>query len=117
MEQHVQVHHDILEQLKTELDLLKKVVMGDESWIFEYDPLTKRPSLEWKSATSPSLWTRIALLFWVITKTQKSKAILVQSKGDVHFFHVVRGVVHMEFLPQGQAINQHIYKGILQHLM
>ena len=42
----VQVYQDILEQLETEPNLLKRVVIGDESWISEYDPLTKRPSLE-----------------------------------------------------------------------
>ena len=49
----VQVCQDILEQLETEPNLLKRVVTGDESWIFEYDPLTKRQSVEWKSALSP----------------------------------------------------------------
>ena len=34
-EQRVQVCQDILEQLKTEPNLLKKVVTGDESWIFQ----------------------------------------------------------------------------------
>ena len=32
-------------------------------------------------------------------------------------FFDVRGIVHKEFLPQGQTINQHIYKDILRHLM
>ena len=45
-EQCVQVCQDILEQLQTEPTLLKRVVTGDESWIFEYDPLTKRHSKE-----------------------------------------------------------------------
>ena len=36
---HVQVCQDILEQLETEANLLKRVVTGDESWIFGYDPL------------------------------------------------------------------------------
>ena len=52
-ERRVQVCQDILEQLKIEPNLLKRVVTGDKSWIFEYDLLTKRQSLEWKSALSP----------------------------------------------------------------
>ena len=44
-ERRVQVCEDILEQLETEPNLLKRVVTGDESWIFEYDPLTKRRAL------------------------------------------------------------------------
>ena len=45
-ERHVQVCQDILEQLETEANLLKRVVTGYESWIFEDDPLNKRQSLE-----------------------------------------------------------------------
>ena len=29
----------------------------------------------------------------------------------------VHGIFHAEFLPQGQSINQHVYKNILRHLM
>ena len=32
-------------------------------------------------------------------------------------FFDVHGIVHTEFLPQGQTINQHVYKNILRHLM
>ena len=52
-EQCVQVCQDILEQLETEPNLLKRVVPSDESWIFKYDSLTKWQSLEWKSALPP----------------------------------------------------------------
>jgi len=40
-ERRVQVCQDVLKQLETEPNLLKRVVTGDELWIFEYDPLTK----------------------------------------------------------------------------
>ena len=45
-EHRVQVCQDILKQLETELDLLSRVLTGNESWIFKYDPLNKRQSLE-----------------------------------------------------------------------
>ena len=32
-------------------------------------------------------------------------------------FFDVHGIVHAEFLPQGQTINQHVYKNILLRLM
>ena len=32
-------------------------------------------------------------------------------------FFDVHGIVHAEFLPQGQTINQHVYKNILPRLM
>ena len=51
-ERRVQVCHDILEELETEPNLLGRVITGDESWIFEYDPETKRQGFQWKSPTS-----------------------------------------------------------------
>ena len=40
----------------------------------------------------------------------KTKVILIA-------FFDVHGIVHAEFLPQGQTINQHVYKNILLRLM
>ena len=99
----VQVCQDIVKQLETEPSLLKRVVTADEPWIFEYDPLTKRQSLEWKSALSPR--PKKARVF-----KSKTKVILIA-------FFDVHGIVHAEFLPQGQTINEHVYKNILRRLM
>ena len=52
-ERHVVVCQDILEHLQTEPDLLQRVITGNESWIFEYDPETKRQSFQWKYPSSP----------------------------------------------------------------
>ena len=49
----VEVCQDILEHLQTEPDLLQRVITDDESWIFDYDPETKRQSLQWKCPSSP----------------------------------------------------------------
>ena len=102
-ENRVQVCQDILKQLEITPDLLSRVVTGDESWIFKYDPLTKRQSLKWKSASSP----------------RPKKARLFKSKIKVMLivFFDVHGIVHLEFLPQGQTINQNVYKDILRRLM
>ena len=102
-EWHVQVCQDILEQPKTEPNWLKRVVTGDESRIFEYDPLTKQQSLEWKSTLSPN--PKKARVF-----KSKTKVMLIA-------FFDVHGIIHAEFLPQGLTINQHVYKNILLHMM
>ena len=99
----MQVCQDILEQLETEPNLLKKVVTGDKSWIFKYDPLTKRQSLEWKSALSP--------------RPKKARVFKPKTKMMLIAFFDVHGIVHTEFLPQGQTINQHVDKNILRRLM
>ena len=33
--------------------LLENVTTGDESWVFHYDPETKRQSRQWKSVSLP----------------------------------------------------------------
>ena len=87
----MEVCQDVSEQLETETNLLKRVVSDDESWILEYDLLTKWQSLEWKSALSPR--PKKATVF-----KSKTKVMLIA------FFDVHR-IVIAEFLPQGQTIN------------
>ena len=102
-ENRVQVCQDILKQLEFTPDLLSRVVTGDELWIYEYDPLTKWLSLEWKSASSP--------------RPKKARLFKSKIKMMLIVFFDVHGIVHLEFLPQGQTINQNVYKDILRCLM
>ena len=89
-ERRVQVCLDILELLETEPNLVKRVVTGNESCNFEYDPLTKWQSLEWKSALSP--------------RPKKVRVLKSETKVMLIAFFDVHGIVHAEFLPQGQTI-------------
>ena len=102
-ERHLQVCQDILEQLETEPNLLKRVVTGNESWIFEYESLTKRQTFEWKSVLSP--------------RPKKMRVLKSKTKVMLIAFFDVHGIDHAEVLPQGQTINQHVYKNILRRLM
>jgi len=44
---------DLLDRLERELEFFNRVITGDESWILEYDPETKRLSRECHTANSP----------------------------------------------------------------
>jgi hypothetical protein len=44
--------------------------MGDESWIYGYDPETKQQSLQWKSPQSPR-----AKKAWLVRSSTKSICI------------------------------------------
>ena len=44
----------LLEQIQSDRNFLN-VLTGDETWIFEYDPETKRQSKEWHTSASPRL--------------------------------------------------------------
>jgi hypothetical protein len=39
---------DLLQRIDNEPDLLNSVITCDETWIFMYDPETKRQSMQWK---------------------------------------------------------------------
>ena len=39
-------------QLKTDSEILSKIITGDESWCYGYDLETKQQSSQWKSASS-----------------------------------------------------------------
>jgi len=53
----------------------------------------------------------------IVTRPQKTRMFKSKTKVMLITFFDVHGIVHAEFLPQGQTINQHVYKNILQHLM
>ena len=97
------VCQDITERLEVEPDLLNFVINGDKNWVFEYDPETKRQSCEWKGYGSPRP-----------VKARKSKS---KVKVMLIVFFDVQGIVHFEFLPQGQTVNQTVYKEILRRLV
>jgi len=48
-----EIFQDLLGRLKIEPNFLDKVITGDESWAFDYDPETKRQSAEWHTKNSP----------------------------------------------------------------
>jgi hypothetical protein len=41
--------------------------MGDESWIYDYDPETKQQSSQWNSSQSPR--AKMARQVWISTKS------------------------------------------------
>jgi len=43
----VSVCAELLEQVEADPELMERVITGDESWFFQYDPKTKCQSLEW----------------------------------------------------------------------
>ena len=45
---------DLLERVENEPDFLKHLITGNESCIFQYNPETKRQSMEWHTSNSPS---------------------------------------------------------------
>ena len=83
-QQRVTVCQDIIERLEDDPDLLRRVITGDESWIFEYDPETKWQSRQWKSPTSP--------------RPKKERMSKTKVKMMLIPFFDIKGIVHFELL-------------------
>ena len=83
-------------------DILGRVITGDETWDYQYDPETKRKNAQWKTANSPR------------------PKMFRQSKSRVKriflTFFDIRGIVHYEFVPTGQTVNQVYYLEVLERL-
>jgi len=80
-----------------------KIITGDETWCFAYDPETKRQSSEWEGETSP--WPKKL-------KFQRShiKTMLI-------IFFNSQSVGHKEFVSEGKTVNAKFYKGVKDCLL
>ena len=99
----LEICQDLLGRLEIEPKFLYKVIIGDESWVFDYDPKTKQQSEEWHMKSSPR--PKKACMSRSTVKTM----IIV-------FFFDSRGIVHKEFVPPGQTVNHAFYKDVLEQL-
>jgi len=95
MECRMMVAGDLFEKSMQDPTLLTKIVTGDESWVFAYDPETKMQSAEWHTASSP--------------QPKKSRLVKSTEKVMLIAFFNIDGVVHYEFVPPGQTVNGHFY--------
>lgn len=67
--------HALKEQPETDADFFSKIMTGDKSWYYGYDPKTKQQSNQWKNAISP----------WPETARQMKRNIKIMI---IHFFDV-----------------------------
>ena len=72
----------------------------DESWIYCYDPETKRQSSQWKHAGSPRP-----------KKARQSKSM--HKLLMIPFFHST-GMIYMHWVPTGQTVNKEYYVEVLR---
>ena len=93
----------VIKPLQTKPGFLRRVIAGDESWVFVYDSESRCQSTQWNFLKSPTL-----KMEW----QSKSKVKIMFIK-----FFDVRGIINSDFLPQGQTITQQVHMGILRHMI
>lgn len=98
----VEVCQENLNMCESDPQFLNNVITGDESWIFEYDPETKRQSSEWHTPASP--------------RPKKGRMSKSKVKTMLIVFFDIKGIVHHEFVPPGQTVNAKFYVEVLKRL-
>jgi hypothetical protein len=95
---HVDCCNDWIESVQ-DPHFCERVITGDEAWIYEYDPETKRQSEEWKHLGSPR-----------IKKARKSHSKI---KTMLIIFFYICGVLRNKYVPAGQTVNAKFYVEVL----
>ena len=78
-------------------------ITGDETWCFAYDLATKRQSAAWVGQNSP--------------KPNKLRFQKSRVKKMLIAFFDTEGVIHLEFVPEGQKVNAEFYVVVLDRLL
>jgi hypothetical protein len=91
----------LLRWLTVILTSSKEIVTGDKSWCFAYDPATKQQSSVWVRENLPPLQK-----FW-FQKSQVKNMLVIYDW---------QGVMHKEFVPEGQIVNCEFYKAMDRNL-
>ena len=95
-EHRMQVCQDLLNQYEPEGDsFLDRIITGDETWCHHYEPESKRQSMEWRHANSPS--------------KKKFKTLPSAGKVTCTVFWDRKGVILLDFLEPGQTITSDRY--------
>ena len=91
---------EMVELINSHPAVLDALVTCDESWIYCYDPETKRQSSQWKHAGSPRP-----------EKVKQSKSI--HKLLMIPFFDST-GLIYMHWVPTGQTVNKEYYVEVLR---
>jgi transposase len=98
----VNISQELLHRVSVDENFLKTIVTGDETWVYGCDVETKAHSSQWVGQGSP----------------RPKKARMSQSNLKVMLvvFFDWQGVIHYEFVPRGQTVNNELYVAVLKHL-
>uniref|UniRef100_A0A2S2Q787 Mariner Mos1 transposase n=1 Tax=Sipha flava TaxID=143950 RepID=A0A2S2Q787_9HEMI len=91
-----------LNNQSADINFIKNIITGDETWVYSYDREKKLQSSQWETKFSP----------------QPKKAHQVRSsvKTMLIVFYDIEGIFHYEFVSRGQIVNQVFYKDVLIRL-
>jgi hypothetical protein len=98
-EQHINMCEELCQIASDNATFLSRVITGDESWIYGYDPEPKQQSSQWKSPNSP--------------RPKRERQVNSRVKSMLIIFFDIKGIVHKEFVLAGQTVNSTYYSDVL----
>jgi len=90
---------NMLQEAETDENFMGQIIRGDETSVYGYDPEMKRQSSQWKSADYP--------------RPKKARQLQSKVKVMLTVLFDMEGIVHYEYVPQGQTVNQQFYLQVL----
>jgi len=101
-QQRVNVYTELRQLASDDETFLSRVITGDQSCVYDYDPETKQQSSQSKSPMSP--------------RPNKARQAKSNVKSTIITFFDVKGIVHKEFVPTSQTVNSGFYCDVLWRL-
>ena len=98
----VDVAKNMLSKVDSDPSFIKRIIAGDETWIYKYDTHSRYQASEWRSPNKP--------------RPKKPRRFQSKKKVMLTVFMDYRGFVHHEFLPEGQTVNKEYYLGVMRRL-
>jgi len=98
----MKVAADMISRASTDQTFMKRIITGDETWVYEYDMQTSQQSSEWRFENEP--------------KPKKPRQSRSKIKVMLTVFFDYHGVVYSEFLPEGQTVNKEYYLNVMKRL-
>jgi len=99
----VETSGDFITMCGRDPSFLQTIVTGDETWCYQFDPESKRQSMEWRSPSSP--------------RHKKSRLQKSKVKTMLIAFFDSDSIIHKEFVPAGQTVNSAFYEEVLKRLL
>lgn len=96
------IAEDMISQASNDSTFMKCIITGDETWVYEYNMQTSQQSSEYRFKNEP--------------KPKKPRQSRSKIKVMLTVFFTYRGVVHSEFLPDGQRVNKEYYLSVMKRL-
>ena len=98
----VQVAKEMLEHVNNDDTFVKRIITGDETWVWQPDVLTKQQSSKCRASNEH--------------KTKKTRKFQSKIKILLSVFIDYQVLVHHEFIPRGQTVNKEYYLGVMRRL-